>query len=138
MAASDYGVLSFKNGKLLDDIDNGTSLIRQGSWGEFKHNGTGLVFYRMSIKDHMDVDKADFLIYMNQELKDRRKKILRFEFKEIQFKTKEIYAGTYHTTFKDNKGDLYQIIHGYDVSLSGFWCAKRGEKVGRLVNRIMK
>lgn len=138
MAASDYGVLSFKNGKLLDDIDNGTSLIRQGSWGEFKHDETGLVFYRMSIKDHVDVDKADFLIYINQELHGKRKEVLRFEVDGIQFMSKEIYAGTYYTKFKDNKGDFYQVIHGYDVSVSNFWCPKRGKKVRRLMKKNMK
>lgn len=138
MAALDYGVISFKNGQLIEEVDDGENLVKHGAWGEFKHVGTGLVFYRQSIKDDVEVDDAKYLMYLNQEVTAKKKKTLSFKFKEVSFKTKEIYPNTFYTIFSDKDGDKYDVIHGYDVDFSDFYCSKRSAVVNRLIKKITK
>ncbi|WP_461199288.1 hypothetical protein [Enterococcus sp. N249-2] len=86
---------------------------------------SGIVFYRLSIKDNIDVDCADEIIRLTK-LKDPEVKI-----NGLQLEIEEIYPSTFKTTFKDQLGDQYMVIHGYDVSMNmdSYWDSKRRDIV---------
>lgn len=134
MASLDYGVISIKNGKLVSE---GT-FVHQGEGGYFIHELTGMVIYRMSVKDNPDVDQADFVQYFNQEIDLKGKIVLNWKFKNLNIKSKKISSQMYLTFFKDEIGDSYQIIHGNDVSLNDFWFPQTKKIISNKLKKLLK
>ena len=135
MAGMDYGVIAFKNKKLLEDTDTNREgcYVFNGKGGEFRHS-SGLTFYRTSIKDHEDINKAKVVIRVEEELAYKNKKVLYTEIKGLKVKTKHIVEGVYESKFKDNEGDWYTVIHGYDVDFDDFW----EDRVGKIIQKRIK
>lgn len=128
MAMLDYGVLVFKDGKMLENTDGDDNSVRNGAGGHFTHKQSGVNFYRMSIKNHVDIDSATERVSLFSKLTYGRKKVLQSDVGGLSIRTKEIYPQTYMSTFKDVNGDTYKVIQGYDVGLSNFH-SKQREKV---------
>lgn len=135
MASIDYGVITFKNNKLLTNMEDGNK-VRNGAWGEFVHYPTGVTFYRTSIKDNEDIDKAVIRLGMYEKMTMLRKKVLYSTINGLKIKTKEIYPQTFLSKFKDEKGDMYTVIHGYDVDFDDFYSNRRGEIITKEIKKI--
>lgn len=138
MASIDFGVITIKNNHILEETVRDGWIVSNGATGLFKHEPTGVVFYRTSITDSTDIDTATTIIRVAEELSDKRKKVFNTTIKGLTIKTKEIYPHTYLTKFKDENGDKYVVIHGYDVGFENFWDKRRGELINRLLERHTK
>lgn len=123
MAAMDYGVITLKNGILMDETieseDNNGFIVEQGDWGRFRHGKSGIVFYRLMIRNNIDIDTADFIVGLNPS------HVKSFNYDGIEFKCEKLFEQTYKTTFTDNAGDEYIVIHGYDVCMDIDDCISR-------------
>lgn len=135
MAGIDYGVITYKNSQLVEP-DNYEGEVRQGAFGEFVHDSTGVVFYRTTIKDHENIDEAETVVRLAEVLTYGDKKVLYSSIKGLTLKTREIYHGTYLTKFKDEKGDFYTVIQGYDVGFDNFYSVERGKVVKKHIKNI--
>lgn len=133
MAGMDYGVIVFKNKQLLEDIDTDSWYVNNGMAGEFVHP-TGLTFYRMSIKDHQDIEEAKTVIRLEEELTYENKKALTVNVNGIRIKVKEIADSVFESKFKDSNGDWFTVIHGYDVAFDGFW----SQSIGKVIKKHIK
>lgn len=135
MAMLDFGVITIKNNKLLEETEGIGWLVKQGAGGEFLHQPSGVVFYKTSIKDDLDVEKATVRVYMSDELSYLKKKVNYLEINGLSIKTKEICDGTYLSEFKDGNGDRYKVIFGFDVGFKYYWKKKNGDAIKKILKQ---
>lgn len=130
MAMLDYGVITFKNGELMSEVlesEDKSLIVEHGEAGKFRHESSGVVFYRMSIKSDNDVEKAEKVIRLDCKLEED------VEINGVTLNIEEIYPQTFKTQFTDKENNEFLVIHGYDVStnMGSYWSNARRDTIKR-------
>lgn len=122
MAAIDNGTIIYKNGKMLDipdpNLDESDEIVN----GIFLHRDLIMekrAHFRQVYDNDYESHPEDLYINLWDKMRQGHKRVLYWQFNNVQYKTKRYYGSSFLTTFsvwhKDHY-DFYRVLQGYDVS----------------------